>query len=158
MIRLEGFPPGAERRVQDFLIPRIQHWNSMTRKEAMQTLWDGMLRNAPKAMFFLLPVFALLLKLLYVRSGRLYVEHFIFALHYHAFFFAMATLELGIPEGLIESLAVIWMFIYLFLAMRRVYGQSKRKTFLKFSLLGLSYLVVAVFVGLSTALVTALFV
>jgi hypothetical protein len=156
LITMEGFSPEIERRVEDFLIPRIQHWNSMQPREAIQTLWDGMLRNAPKAMFFLLPVFALLLKLLYVRSGRLYVEHFIFALHYHAFPFAMATLLLGIPDGIIETLVVLWLFVYLFLAMRRVYGQSKRRTFLKYSLLGLVYFFVLIFTGLATAGITAL--
>jgi hypothetical protein len=156
MIRLEGLSPAAERRIEDFLIPRIQHWNSMQPREAMQALWDGMLRNAPTAMFFLLPVFALLLKLLYMRSGRLYVEHFIFALHYHAFLFAMATLLLGIPDGIIETLVVLWLLVYLFLAMRRVYGQSKRRTFLKYSLLGLVYFFVLIFTGLATAGITAL--
>jgi cell division protein FtsW (lipid II flippase) len=75
-----------------------------------------------------------------------------------AFLFAVATLLLGVPDGIIETLVVLWLFVYLFLAMRRVYGQSKRKTFLKYSLLGFSYFVVAVFVGIGTALVTALFV
>ena len=39
----------------------------------------------PAMMFFLLPVFALLLKLLYARRKRLYIQHFIFSLHLHAF-------------------------------------------------------------------------
>lgn len=156
LMQIDGLPPAAERRLEDFLISRIQHWNSMKPGEAAQTLWDGLLRNAPKAMFFLLPVFALLLKLLYVRSGRLYVEHFIFALHYHAFLFAVATLLLGIPDGIFETLVVLWLFVYLFLAMRRMYGQSKRKTFLKYSLLGFAYFFVLLFTGLATAGITAL--
>jgi hypothetical protein len=156
LITMNGVSPEIERRVEDFLIPRIQYWNSMTPREAMQVLSDGLLRNAPKAMFFLLPLFALLLKLLYVRSGRLYVEHFIFALHYHAFLFAVATLLLGIPDGIIKTLVVLWLFVYLFLAMRRVYGQSKRRTFLNYSLLGLVYFFVLIFTGLATADITAL--
>ena len=33
------------------------------------------------------PVFALLLHVLYRKSGRFYAEHFLFALHFHAFAF-----------------------------------------------------------------------
>jgi 4-hydroxybenzoate polyprenyltransferase len=51
---------------------------------------------------------------------------------------------------------VLWLFVYLFLAMRRVYGQSKRRTFLKYSLLGLVYFFVLIFTGLATAGITAL--
>ncbi len=90
--------------------------------------------------------------------GRIDVFHSIEGAGFPAFLFAVATLLLGVPDGIIETLVVLWLFVYLFLAMRRVYGQSKRKTFLKYSLLGFSYFVVAVFVGLSTALVTALYV
>ena len=42
-------------------------------------------------MFFLLPLFAVSLKLLYWRPKRLYVEHLIFLLHVHAFAFLLLT-------------------------------------------------------------------
>lgn len=41
----------------------------------------------PGAMFFMLPVFALLLKVVYLFNRRLYVEHLIVAIHSHAFLF-----------------------------------------------------------------------
>ncbi|UUZ52454.1 hypothetical protein LP419_23575 [Massilia sp. H-1] len=43
----------------------------------------------PYAMFCLMPLFALYLKLLYLGSGRRYGEHLLFALHSNAFAFAM---------------------------------------------------------------------
>ena len=42
----------------------------------------------PKALFLFLPIVALLFKLLYLGSGRYYVEHLIYVLHNHAFLFA----------------------------------------------------------------------
>ncbi len=60
-------------------IEQEKRLNGMSRGEAIRMLVLGMESNAPKAVFLLLPVFALLLKLLYARRGRLYVEHFVFA-------------------------------------------------------------------------------
>lgn len=42
----------------------------------------------PKALFLFLPIVALLFKILYLGSGRYYVEHLIYVLHNHAFLFA----------------------------------------------------------------------
>ena len=51
---------------------------------------------APQMMFLLLPLFALLLKLLYIRSDRYYMEHLIVALHSHSFILQMSALYLGL--------------------------------------------------------------
>ena len=63
---------------------------------------DAVLSAVPSTLFVLLPVFALMLKLLYVFKRRLYMEHLIVALHSHAFLclalllvFALAALERG---------------------------------------------------------------
>lgn len=92
--------------------------------------------------FLMLPAFALLLKLIYLRSGRLYVEHLIFGLHVHAALFVLlllvALLNLtGVPE--LTSLAV-WVGlvgpgVYLLLAMQRVYEQRWLLTLFKTVLL-----------------------
>jgi hypothetical protein len=47
-------------------------------------LTHAYLSAVPKALFVLVPLFALLLKLAYVRSGRLYLEHLVVALYSHA--------------------------------------------------------------------------
>ena len=52
-------------------------------------LSSGFFSYVPYAMFALMPVFALFLKLLYMGSGRRYGEHLLFALHTNAFAFAM---------------------------------------------------------------------
>lgn len=97
--------------------------------------------------FALLPVFALLLKLLYLRSGRLYVEHLIFALHTHAFFFILLIavilvnlLGIQVLSSLMTMLGIVGPAVYLLVGMRRVYGQGWGMTLFKWGLLLLGYL------------------
>jgi len=109
---------------------------------------------APQLMFIMLPLFALTLKLLYVRSGRYFMEHLVLALHTHAFLLLMISLILLL--SLLETwwLAIwgngfwlllpeyatlviwIWMPVYLFLAQRAFYQQSWVKTTIKYLIAG----------------------
>jgi hypothetical protein len=120
-----------------------------------------MIDKGPYLMFVLLPVFALLLKLLYVRQGRFYAEHIIFTLHMHALSFiafAGATL-LHTADSAWLNEAGTWMavspFLYVVLAMRHVYGQGLLKTLLKATTLLLLYSIILT-VGLVLLAVAAL--
>ena len=128
-----------------------------------------LLRNAfysalPTALFVLVPVFALLLKVLYVYQRRLYMEHLVSALHGHAFvcamllvLMAMTSFEsllgspawLAAPMGWLEWLALAWIPAYLWLHLKRVHGQRWFATSLNFAILGFAEIlllsVVAVF-------------
>lgn len=87
------------------------------------------------AVFALVPLFALWLRLLYRRRERFFVPHLVFALHFHTLAFVLlvagvsGTLLLGnqIPS-LIAYLGVLAM---LFLSLRRVYGEGVLKTLAK---------------------------
>ncbi len=106
----------------------------------------------PLLLFLLVPIFASELKLLYVRQGKLYVQHLVFALHLHAFAFLLFMLLL-LVEQLWEPAEFGFLLIpvYLFLALRRVYGQSYVKTFFKeFVLFGMH--------GISIALALTIYV
>lgn len=84
---------------------------------------------APYAIFLLMPVFALYLKLLYLGSGRRYGEHFLFALHSNAFaFFMLSLFFLADGWDFIRFLLLVWLVIYLPTAMRRVYGGGRLVT------------------------------
>lgn len=122
-----------------FVRAQQRKFAGLTYDEAIDRVGREMMRQAPKAMFLLLPAFALLLKLLYVRSGRLYVEHFIFALHVHAFWFLAFAFLLLLPSGWIERLVWLWAILYLLFALRRVYGQGWWKTGVKYGALGCAY-------------------
>lgn len=97
----------------------------------------------PYAMFILMPVFGLYLKVLYMGSGRRYGEHFLFALHANAFAFAMFSLILlanltGI--SVLTAALVLYLVAYLPLAMRRVYGGSGWSTMLRWVVLSMLHL------------------
>lgn len=124
--------------------------------------------NLPGMMFLFLPVIALVMKLLYPLSRRFYVEHLLFFLHFHAFFFLLATATLlisRIPQAIpgqdaAATLAwlgsVFYIPVYLFIAQRRVYGQGRGLTLFKYLLLLAAYffslLLLVVLVMLFTAL------
>ena len=136
---------------------RVDRLNAMDREELVRRFLDGFQRNAPRAVFALLPIYALVLKLLYLRRKRLYAEHFVFALHVHAFVFVLftAALALRLPDWLDTLMLWVWVPIYVFLAMLRVYGQSIPKTLLKYVVLFLAYCTLLLFLLVVTAVATA---
>jgi len=123
---------------------------------------EKMLDVLPATMFVLLPLVALLFKFWYLFSKKYYVEHLIFALHNHAFIFALAVILLltgalaawrePSGEGLLTSLSEIlrvvawtWIPLYLLISLKRVYRQGWGMTLLKYSAIGVSYLVLLTF-------------
>jgi hypothetical protein len=100
---------------------------------------QAFLENFSKVLFYLLPIFALLLKLLYVRKDFYYSEHLVFSIYYYNFFYLAATLFLlveyiPVVGGWLDAVIVIWIIIYLPIAMKRMYLQSWGKTILKYSI------------------------
>jgi Protein of unknown function (DUF3667) len=104
------------------------------------------LHNLPKVLFISLPLFALMLKLLYIRRKQFfYVDHGIFSIHLYIFSFLILLIFFGLNKlhsstewGLINWLifaVVIYPFFYYYKAMRRFYGQRRAKTILKYILL-----------------------
>jgi hypothetical protein len=116
---------------------------------------EQVLSVAPQTLFFMLPVFALLLKLAYLFKRRLYMEHLLVALHSHSFIAITLLLMIGLDAlgGLLSGLPLAapalgwlaiglacWIPVNLFLTQKRVYGQGWIMTFLKFSVIGLLYI------------------
>lgn len=99
---------------------------------------DAFLRNFSKVLFWLLPVFALLLKLLYWRRDFFYSEHLVFTIYYYNFFYlagtAMALLGLTPIADVVNVAIGFWVFFYLLFAMKRMYNQRWPKTITKFLL------------------------
>jgi hypothetical protein len=121
---------------------QIRRLSAMEPREAAETLAQTFFNYVPTMMFLLLPVFAGVLKLLYIRRRRFYAEHFVFLLHVHSFVFLLATVMLllrPLGAGWLEALLTLWILVYIYLAMKRVYGQGWLKTFLKYWTLGWMY-------------------
>ena len=105
---------------------------------------------------------AFVLKALYPLARRYYVEHLLFFVHFHAFFFLILVLMillgrlnamLPIPEaiGVLGIVAAsFYIPVYLFISMRRVYGQGRWITAFKYVILSVAY-----FIGFNLTMLAA---
>jgi hypothetical protein len=131
---------------------------------------------APQMMFLLLPIFALILKVLYIYKRRYYVEHLVLALHTHSFIFMTFLILIGLSRlqeplrtlpsaplttgviGWTIGIAIAWIPVYLWLAQKRFYGQGWFLTTVKYVLTGIIYqsmLVTGLIVLILLSIVTA---
>lgn len=125
---IDQFIPGLGKRVDRVLLMP----NAQREELAKRTFYS----YTPYAIFLMMPVFALYLKLLYLGSGRRYGEHFLFALHSNAFAFIMLSLFMLVHEfGFVRFLLLTWLTFYLPTALRRVYGGSRTITALRWIVL-----------------------
>jgi hypothetical protein len=111
-------------------------------------LMDRFTHQFPYMLFVSLPLFALILKLLYRRRKAVYYsDHAVFTLYHYIFSFILLLLYWGFDYLLDKSgwaffqylqtaLIITWP-IYLLLSMKRFYAQGWGKTIIKFLLLNL---------------------
>ncbi len=132
-----------------------------------QAYMRALLGVAPTALFILVPLFAVLLKLIYLFQGRLYLEHVVVGLYSHA------ALMLGLLLLLVCAMAGPWLAgraawaagavdlvklvlmwalpVYLLVMQKRVYGQSWPWTVFKFLVVGTLYFALFLSVAVSMA-------
>ncbi len=130
--------------------------------------FNQVLRYNQKSMFFfLIPLFAVTLKVFYLRQRRYYVEHLIFSIHFHSYFLIFVVIGLPLLMlvlGLLDLAfgthiarvfgndpyiivpLLLGMMVYLFIALRRVHRQSLLMTSVKTSLLTFGEFALIVFV------------
>ncbi len=112
--------------------------------------------NFSKVLFWLLPFFALVLKLLYVRRGFYYSEHLVFSIYYYNFFYLAGSVQMLLNQvswlGWAAALVGFWIYFYLLFGMKRMYMQGWGKTIVKFFIFSFLFSILAL-IGLS---VTAL--
>jgi hypothetical protein len=146
-----------------FVLPFISASCRKVMKDNGHELGQAFLHNLPRAIFILLPLVALVMKLLYWRPRRYYVEHLLFFVHNHAFLFLLfgvvwplENLASNRVTHWISDITTFYVVYYLFVAMRRVYGQSRWRTSAKFVVLGFAYMSGATFVLALTTLYSML--
>ena len=126
-----------------------------------------LLSNLPYMMLCCIPLFALVLKLLYIRRRRFYIDHLIYALHIHSFFYAAVMLIVLLTIGLTRFtpgaiagwlIALLWIAFVtqIFLSIRYVYRQGWFFSILKFLFGGFMYLMVLVLALAATFFATLL--
>ena len=125
---------GISSKISDYLEQKATHLSEMGEDGATLFI-KACINQFPKVLFFLLPIFALFLKLIYIRHRYFYVEHLIFALHSHTFFFIILIPCALFPHWYIILPALLLVYLYLFLAVRQFYQQSFWKTWFKLNTL-----------------------
>lgn len=115
-------------------------------RKILQAISNDFKHRFPQMLFVALPLFALLLKLLYVRrKNYLYVSHVIFSIYLYCAFFIIILLSLWLSGfvGLFAKWLAPWLntffllfcYFYFYKAMRFFYAQGRVKTILKFLML-----------------------
>lgn len=115
-----------------------------------QFMTEHLRHHMPKIFFFMIPIMAWLLKgAFFRRKDLLFVDHAIFALHYHSFWFSLFLPALFFPDGdflviLLASLGLI-AFIYMVASLKNAYSVGVGKSLALTLFLGLGYVL---FLGL----------
>jgi len=130
----------------------------------MQLFIVTLISNLPYMMLCCIPLFAFVLKVLYVRKGIFYIDHLVYALHIHTFAYLAVMLIVASTIGLnrlIPSfagwfIALLWILfaVQIFLSIRLVYKQGWFFTIFKFFAGGFAYLIVLSVALAATFLIT----
>ena len=93
----------------------------------------------------LIPVFALILKLFYIRRKRYYLEHYVFLLHLFSALIFLASILLLLAKmpdfiTILSILGSLLAIVFPFMAFRNYYQQSRFKTFIKFLGIGFFFM------------------
>lgn len=118
---------------------REQAYSDLSQDERNKVMKRIFLDQAPKAMFFLVPVFALILKGLFVLRRIPYGAHLLFSFHYHCYVFLMLLLmQLPIHE-LFKVMMGFSMPWYLVASMKTTYETGWISATLRALVLGVLY-------------------
>jgi hypothetical protein len=129
-----------------------------------QLFFMGLISNLPYMVLCCIPLFAFVLKILYIRRHIFYIDHLVYALHIHTFAY-VAVMLIGlitmglhrVAPGLLANwiIGLLWFAfaVQIFLSIRRVYRQGWFFSIFKFFVGGFVYLFV-----LCIALAATLFV
>lgn len=87
-------------------VVELRHRHYDKQENMWEKGWDTFVHNLPKALFFYLPVFALILWLVHSKKKWLYYDHGVFTLYYFSFLLVLITLNI-ILEWILSSLSLL---------------------------------------------------
>jgi hypothetical protein len=131
---------------------------------------EALFHNIPRGLIVLLPLLALVMRLMYRRSY--YVEHLLFFVHNHAFAFVFLIVYVLLLRlltagwvvasasdtlvGIVTAVMILLVPYYTYRAMLRVYGQGRWLTRLKFTVLSFAYLLFVSILAVITSIYTVI--
>ncbi|OFX89549.1 MAG: hypothetical protein A2W99_14590 [Bacteroidetes bacterium GWF2_33_16] len=98
---------------------------------------SSFLKNLSYVLFFLMPVFALILAMILWKSRLLYVKHLIFSINFHSFIFGLSSLAIIISLLLPDKISGYFLYIlwgipiYLMFGISRFYNRKLVGAFFK---------------------------
>ena len=110
-------------------------------------IYQTFIDSIPLAMFFLLPIFAFLLKLFFYRKGR-YSHHLVFSFYYFSFLFTVFSIVFAVNRWIIDIpdwidvIIALSTFFYLLFAIIKFYGQNWFLSILKSGLVSFSFIMI----------------
>lgn len=104
-----------------WMIQQGQTFEALPPTEQVRRLQAAGRETLPKAALLMVPVFALLMKLLFIRQRRYYVEHLVFALYLHAFAFLLLAIGVLIGVDLLGVGLVLGFLVYLYVGLWKGY-------------------------------------
>lgn len=131
-----------------FYYNKARDWNeALSDSEYWKSWVDRVLSRVSVALFFLLPVFTLIVSLLYIRHRYNYTENLVFVFHVQTVFFLLLMIFMIIGRfsnsDWVNGIFVALFLFYLYKAMRTFYEQGRFKTLVKFLLLNTSFMILA---------------
>jgi hypothetical protein len=105
--------------------------------------------SIPLAMFFLLPIFALILKIFYFNKGK-YAHHLVFSFYFFSFLFTVFSIDFAINRFLydipdwIDWLIALSTFVYFLLSLIVFYGQNWFLTIIKSGIISFVFLLMII--------------
>ncbi len=118
-----------------------QQFLALSSEERVVRMTRGMVSQAPKIMFVLLPVFALWLQLLFFRRKIPYGAHLLVSVHHHCLLFLVGLTSLALPDDVGDAASLL-AWALLLPALRRVYECGWWSAIWRWLVLTLLYLAV----------------
>lgn len=129
---------------------RMVELGRMPGDQAALEIVKGAIEQSPLVMFCLLPIYALLLKIVFVGTRWLYVDHLVFALHVHSVWFLCVLVAMVLPD-VMASMMLVLVLVYTTIALQHAYRAGWGPTLARAFVLGTGYTVVLT-VGIAVAI------
>lgn len=122
---------------------------NLTKGSGAGSMVQAFFDSIPLAMFFLLPIFALILKVFYFNKGK-YAHHLVFSFYYFSYLFTVFAVLFAVNRFIydipdwIDWLVALSTFIYFLIALIRFYRQNWFLSFIKSGVISFVFLMLII--------------
>jgi hypothetical protein len=105
--------------------------------DKVQHGFDQVFKNLKYVTFFLLPIYALIFKMLFIRRRSYYIDHLIYAMHLQTFAYILLSIVFFLPFvftidfAVLRTISFVSLLVYIGFSLHYLYHQPIWKTVLK---------------------------